>query len=88
MTEEEQLGFNLFMGKAGCGTCHFAPMFNGATPPTVFESEPEVIGVPSFDAPKNARIDPDSGRFNVRRIDLHLGAFKTPTLRNIELTAP
>ena len=88
ITEQERLGFNLFMGKARCGTCHFAPMFNGAMPPTMFESEPEVIGVPSSDSPKNAKIDPDSGRFNVRRIDLHLGAFKTPTLRNIELTAP
>jgi cytochrome c peroxidase len=88
LTPQERLGFNLFMGKATCGTCHFAPMFNGAGPPTLFESEPEVIGVPSNDLPKNAVIDPDSGRFNVRRIDLHLGAFKTPTLRNVALTAP
>ena len=52
------------------------------------ESEPEVIGVPARLTRHGAVIDPDSGRFNVRRIDLHLFAFKTPTLRNIELTAP
>jgi cytochrome c peroxidase len=87
MTEQERTGFNLFMGKARCGTCHFAPLFNGAMPPSYTESEPEVIGVPATTA-RPATVDPDSGRFNVRRIDLHLFAFKTPTLRNIELTAP
>ena len=25
-------GFNLFMGKAKCGVCHFAPLFNGSVP--------------------------------------------------------
>ena len=87
MTHQERNGFNLFMGKARCGTCHFAPLFNGAMPPSFMESEPEVIGVPASTA-RPATVDPDSGRFNVRRIDLHLFAFKTPTLRNIELTAP
>ena len=88
LTSQERDGFNLFMGKARCATCHFAPVFNGATPPTLVESEPEVIGVPAKLVKHGAVIDPDSGRFNVRRIDLHLFAFKTPTLRNIELTAP
>ncbi|MEO6528167.1 MAG: cytochrome c peroxidase [Gemmatimonadaceae bacterium] len=88
MSTEERRGFDLFMGKAGCGTCHFAPLFNGATPPTLVESEPEVIGVPSRAVARHARIDPDSGRYNIRRIDQHLHAFKTPTLRNVALTAP
>ena len=88
LTTQERDGFNLFMGKARCATCHFAPLFNGATPPTLVESEPEVIGVPARPARRGAVIDPDSGRFNVRRIDIHLFAFKTPTLRNVELTAP
>jgi cytochrome c peroxidase len=84
----ERLGFNVFMGKAACGTCHFAPLFTGAMPPMMLENEPEVIGVPSRATSPKATIDPDSGRFNVRRIDQHLHAFKTPTLRNVELTAP
>ena len=88
MTSDERAGFELFMGKARCGTCHFAPLFNGATPPTLSESEPEVIGVPAPASRHHPPIDPDSGRFNVRRIDQHLFAFKTPTLRNIALTAP
>lgn len=88
LSPEERRGFELFMGKGRCGTCHFAPLFGGATPPTLVESEPEVIGVPAAARRHHARIDPDSGRFNVRRIDQHLHAFKTPSLRNVALTAP
>jgi len=84
----ERLGFNVFMGKAACGTCHFAPLFTGAMPPMLLENEPEVIGVPARAVSPKPTIDPDSGRFNVRRIDQHLHAFKTPTLRNVALTAP
>ena len=54
----------------------------------LLEAEPEVIGVPGRAVSLHAAVDPDSGRFNVRRIDQHLHAFKTPTLRNVELTAP
>ncbi|GEP95164.1 hypothetical protein [Chitinophaga cymbidii] len=32
MDAREVNGFNLFMGKAKCGTCHFVPLFNGETP--------------------------------------------------------
>jgi cytochrome c peroxidase len=88
MSRDAENGFNLFMGKARCGTCHFAPLFGGAMPPTLTENEPEVIGVPVRLRRQRAAVDPDSGRFNVRRIDQHLHAFKTPTLRNIALTAP
>jgi cytochrome c peroxidase len=88
MSDEERRGFNVFMSKAKCGTCHFAPLFNGATPPVLWESEPEVIGAPRHAGSRRAEIDPDSGRFNVRRIDRHLYAFRAPTLRNVELTAP
>lgn len=84
----ERDGFRVFMGKAQCGTCHFAPLFNGATPPSLYDAEPEVIGVPASAGKHRAVIDPDSGRFNIRRIDQHLHSFKTPTLRNVALTAP
>jgi cytochrome c peroxidase len=88
LTSEERRGFDLFMGKAGCGTCHFAPLFGGAMPPALVENEPEVIGVPATPRRSQAQIDPDSGRFTVRRIAQHLHAFKTPSLRNVALTAP
>jgi cytochrome c peroxidase len=87
MDSIERRGFNIFMGKAGCGTCHFAPLFSGNTPPLYVTSDVEVIGTPV--APTAARaLDPDSGRFRISRRPEHLHAFKTPSLRNVTLTAP
>lgn len=88
LTADERLGMNLFMGKAKCGTCHFAPLFNGTVPPAYQESEVEVLGVPATAVIRTARVDPDSGRFVVTRSAPHLHAFKTPTVRNVALTAP
>ena len=85
-------GFNLFMGKAACGTCHFAPSFSGIVPPIYEESESEVLGVPMTTNEQNPEIDPDLGRFmSLRPHDeapFYAFSFKTPTVRNIELTAP
>jgi cytochrome c peroxidase len=88
VSASERRGFNLFMGKAGCGTCHFAPLFGGTTPPNYLESEPEVIGVPSRPVERGAVIDGDIGVFGSTRAPLHRHAFKTPTVRNVALTAP
>jgi cytochrome c peroxidase len=81
-------GFNLFMGKAKCGTCHFMPLFNGTVPPTFSDSESEILGVPQAPDTADAKLDPDVGRYALHQIELDRFAFKTPTLRNIELTAP
>ena len=90
--ENAKRGFNLFMGKAACGSCHFAPVFNGTIPPFYLESESEVLGVTQgFDsiAPK---LDTDLGRFgNGLKMDNHpflKNSFKTVTVRNIAWTAP
>lgn len=88
LTESERRGFNLFMGKARCATCHFPPLFGGTSPPSYREAEPEVIGVPARPLSQKATIDPDPGVFAVTRAPLHQHAFKTPNLRNVELTAP
>ena len=85
---EERLGFNLFMGKAKCGTCHFAPLFNGTVPPAYRKAEVEIVGVPSRAVTTEAEVDPDPGRFGVNRLDIHRHAFKTPSVRNVALTAP
>ena len=85
-------GFNLFMGKGVCGTCHFAPTFNGTVPPRFLESESEVLGVPATPDTPRAEIDPDLGRVangNVKEAaPFYLYSFKTPTVRNAALTAP
>lgn len=86
-------GYNLFMGKAACGTCHFAPTFSGLVPPYYQESESEVLGIPEiFDTLSTIFVDPDLGRAgNARHRDAlphFIFSFKTPTIRNIELTGP
>lgn len=81
-------GFNLFMGKALCGTCHFFPIFNGTVPPKFNKTEWEVIGVPGNADFNNSIMDLDSGRYLVYGKFLHQFAFKTPGVRNMNLTAP
>ncbi len=81
-------GFNLFMGKAACGTCHFAPAFNGTVPPRYLESESEVLGVPSTPDLAHPRLDDDPGRAGVIPAEAWRHSFKTPTVRNAALTAP
>jgi cytochrome c peroxidase len=88
LTQQEIGGFNLFMGKAKCGTCHFMPLFSGAKPPRYYYTESEVVGVPATSNKGNAKLDADEGRFNITGLPLHKYAFKTSTLRNIALTAP
>jgi len=81
-------GFNLFMGKGRCGTCHFMPLFNGTVPPTFERTESEVLGVPATASLKPRSLDADPGRQRVHGIEWQRHAFKTPTLRNVALTAP
>ncbi|WP_394748689.1 cytochrome c peroxidase [Spongiimicrobium salis] len=85
-TEEEKLGLNIFMGKGLCATCHFMPLTNGTVPPFFTETEKEVIGVP--ETAENLKLDDDLGFYWRWEQDIHKGMFKTPTVRNAELTAP
>lgn len=78
-------GFNLFMSKAQCATCHFVPQFNGVKPPFV-NSEFEVIGVPNTKEHKG--LSQDKGRHKVHEASETMNAFRTGTLRNITHTAP
>jgi cytochrome c peroxidase len=85
-TAEEKLGLNVFAGKAKCATCHFIPLFNGTVPPNYQKTEQEVIGTP---ADKNGKkISPDLGRYLQYEMPQLKHAFKTPSLRNVAVTAP
>lgn len=88
MTQLEIDGFNVFTGRARCATCHFIPLFNGSNPPRFDKIDAEVIGVPANRDTLHPAADGDDGKYNLYKIPLHKGAFKTPTLRNIELTGP
>ncbi|WP_435262482.1 cytochrome-c peroxidase [Tenacibaculum sp. nBUS_03] len=85
LSEEEKNGFNLFMGKALCATCHFAPVFNGTVPPNYNDTELEAIGTPDIDTTKLSK---DLGRFYLYNTEERKHFFKTPTIRNIAKTAP
>ncbi|HET7003002.1 MAG TPA: cytochrome c peroxidase [Puia sp.] len=86
MNTDEISGFNLFMGKGKCATCHYMPLFNGTFPPRFARIEAEVIGVPI--SAKENRIDPDMGRYAIIKVESFKHAFKTSTVRNAALTAP
>ncbi|MFQ5956267.1 MAG: cytochrome-c peroxidase [Candidatus Brocadiales bacterium] len=71
-------GLEVFRGKGRCLTCHeFVGSFALFT-----DNKFHNIGV-GMDKP-----EPDMGRYEVTKLDKDKGAFKTPTLRNIALTAP
>jgi len=67
-------GQALFAGKGRCSTCHSAPFYGNST---FFN-----IGL------EHGKDKPDVGRFNVTKNEVDRGAFKTPTLRSVELSAP
>jgi cytochrome c peroxidase len=85
ISPEVKRGFNLFMSKAQCATCHFVPMFNGVKPPYI-GSEFEVIGVPADSA--YHQLSPDKGRHTINPASETMNAFRTGTIRNAAFTKP
>ena len=74
MSESAQRGRGLFFGKANCSACHV-----GAN---LADEKYHNIGI-GMD-----KREPDLGRFAVTKDPADTGAFKTPTVRNVALTAP
>jgi cytochrome c peroxidase len=85
LTESAKKGFNIFMSKAQCATCHFAPQFNGVKPPYV-GSEFEVLGVPVDTL--YSQLSADKGRYEINPATETLNAFRTGSIRNAEKTKP
>ncbi|MGO3184499.1 MAG: cytochrome-c peroxidase [Aequorivita sp.] len=89
---EVKNGFNIFMGKGACATCHFAPTFSGLVPPLYIETETEILGVLKSPTSKVPELDADEGRWQngiaSEAAWIYEKSFKTPTVRNIEKTAP
>ncbi len=75
LDETERLGLDLFRGKGNCVTCHLGP--------NLTDERFHNTGV----GYRDGRFE-DDGRFAVSGSDGDLGAFKTPTLRNVAETAP
>jgi cytochrome c peroxidase len=75
LTPEQYRGFKVFTdpAKGNCAACHSGPNFT--------DNGFHNIGIKSG-------AKPDLGRFEIRKVAAMKGAFKTPTLRDVELTAP
>jgi len=112
LTPEQQQGYQLFTGKAGCATCHTigekSALFTdqqyhntgigylrdeverNATEPVEVEIAPGV-SVPVERATIASVGDPpaaDLGRFETTKQETDRWRFKTPSLRNVAVTAP
>ncbi|HEX5470908.1 MAG TPA: cytochrome c peroxidase, partial [Lacipirellulaceae bacterium] len=74
ISESAKRGGELFFGKANCTACHAGANFS--------DEQYHNLGV-GMDAPV-----PDLGRFKITHDEKDTGAFKTPTVRNVALTAP
>ncbi len=83
LSEETELGMSLFYGKAGCSNCHSG----------WFQTDHKFhsIAMPQIGPGKAARFENhvrDDGRLRVTGSSEDAFAFRTPSLRNVTLTAP
>ena len=76
ITQSEWRGYQVFKdpAKGNCATCHSGPNFT--------DNGYHNIGI------AHAPGSEDAGRYKIRPLAVLKGAFKTPTLRDVELTAP
>ena len=72
ISTDAKRGFRLFVGRANCGVCHLPPLFT--------DHQFHNTGV-SWGSD-------DVGRFSVTGQKVDSGKFKTPSLRNVAMTAP
>lgn len=83
LPEPAATGMALFYGDAGCASCHSGPFLT--------DHEFHAMGAPQIGPGKAARFESharDEGRFRVTGDPADLFAFRTPSLRNVALTAP
>jgi cytochrome c peroxidase len=102
ISESARRGWDLFNGKARCNTCHgfvgAFPLFTdeeyrnigaGVTHPAFLALARKVDADPNVvDSLANEPGFKELGRVIVTKQRAHIGAFKTPQLRNVEHTAP
>lgn len=74
VSDSARRGRDLFFGRANCTACHAGANFT--------DEKYHNLGVGM------AAAKPDLGRFDISKDEKDKGAFKTPTVRNVALTAP
>jgi cytochrome c peroxidase len=76
LTREQRRGEELFMSsRTSCSTCHTPPLFTDN-------------GFHNLGVPQEGPLREDPGRYEVTKDPRDRGAFKTPTIRNIEFSGP
>lgn len=83
LTPDERVGLDLFYGKAGCSICHSGPLLS--------DMSFHAMGDPQIGPGKTERFEThqrDTGRMRVTNSPQDAYAFRTPSLRNVTLTAP
>ena len=75
LKDEEVLGLHLFRTKAGCINCHNTPLFSD----NKFHNDGQTL----FGGAQE-----DLGRYNITKDKKDVGAFRTPSLRDVAFTGP
>ena len=102
ISPEAKNGLKIFVGKGGCVDCHNTPMFtdnafhNIGVPPGLVEDKGRFQGIPKLlnNIFNSAGIYSDSRTESEEMLGVmeakpeDQGAFRTPTLRNVAVTAP
>ena len=83
LTPAQHRGRDLFFGKADCASCHSGPLFT--------DHDFHALALPAFGPGRTRRFDPiprDTGRMAETDDIADAYRFRTPSLRNVTLTAP
>lgn len=100
LSQEAKKGLGVFMGKGRCAQCHYGinlidDRFHALNVPENpnFQNDPRVAATRRFVAKLNGfeafrTLSEDPGRYLISKQQQDWRAFKTPTLREINLTAP
>jgi cytochrome c peroxidase len=80
MSEKQLRGAELFFQESGCVSCHSGPLFT--------DQESHAIAAPQLGPGKDAETRFDLGRMLETNDEKDRYAFRTPPLRNVELTGP
>ena len=84
LSDRQKRGATLFYGKAGCATCHSGPLMTDQLTHNV--ASPQVG--PGKEASDSPDVGQDFGAMAVTGMEADRYAFRTPPLRNVEITGP
>ena len=80
LSDQQKRGLILFHEKAGCVRCHVGPMFS--------DFDFHVVGAKQQGPGFQTTPHEDFGRWNVTHLEGDRWKFRTPTLRNVQVTGP